>query len=75
MLNMEFSPATVEISKGETIKWKNTDIVPHTATSAEFGDSGVITSGGAWRHKFKEAGEFPYECTLHPMMKGTVIVK
>jgi len=74
MKNMKFSPATIEIKKGDTIEWKNDDITPHTATSATF-DSGSIASDAAWRHTFTQAGSFPYTCTFHPEMKGTVIIK
>jgi len=74
MKNMKFSPATIEIKKGDTVEWKNDDITPHTATAATF-DSGSIASDAAWQHTFKEAGNFPYTCTFHPVMKGTVIVK
>ena len=74
MKNMKFSPATIEIKKGDTVEWKNDDITPHTATSATF-DSGSIASDAAWRHTFKEAGNFPYTCTFHPVMKGTIIVR
>jgi plastocyanin len=74
MKNMKFSPATIEIKKGDTVEWKNDDITPHTATSAAF-DSGSITSAAGWRHTFTQAGSFPYYCTFHPEMKGTVVVK
>jgi plastocyanin len=74
MKNMKFSPATIEIKKGDTVEWKNDDITPHTATSAAF-DSGSIASDAGWRHTFTQAGSFPYYCTFHPEMKGTVVVK
>ena len=74
MKNMKFSPATIEIKKGDTVEWKNDDITPHTATSATF-DSGSIASDAAWRHTFRQAGSFPYACTFHPDMKATVVVK
>ena len=74
MKNMKFSPATVEIKKGNTVEWKNDDITPHTATSATF-NSGSIASDAAWRHTFTQAGSFQYYCTFHPEMKGMVIVK
>ena len=74
MKNMKFSPATIEIKKGDTVEWKNDDITPHTATSATF-DSKSIASDGAWRHTFTQAGSFPYTCTFHPDMKATVVVK
>jgi plastocyanin len=64
----------VEIKKGDTVEWKNDDITPHTATSATF-DSGSIASDAAWQQTFREAGNFPYTCTFHPVMKGTIIVK
>jgi plastocyanin len=74
MKNMKFSPATIEIKKGNTVEWKNDDITPHTATSAAF-DSGSIASDAGWRHTFTQAGSFPYYCIFHPEMKGTVVVK
>jgi plastocyanin len=74
MKNMKFSPGTIEIKKGNTVEWKNDDITPHTATSAAF-DSGSIASDAGWRHTFMQAGSFPYYCTFHPEMKGTVVVK
>ena len=30
MKNMKFSPATIDIKKGDTVEWKNDDITPHT---------------------------------------------
>ena len=74
MKNMKFSPATIEIKRGDTVEWKNEDITPHTVTSATF-DSGSIASDATWRHTFKEAGNFPYTCTFHPVMKGTIIIR
>ena len=72
--NMKFSPATIEIKKGDTVEWKNDDITPHTATSATF-DSASIAPEASWRHTFTEAGIFPYLCTFHPDMKAAVSVK
>ena len=75
MQKMEFSPATLEIKKGDVVEWKNDDITPHTATSPAFGDSGAVASGKSWRHTFTETGTFPYTCTFHPGMKGVIVVK
>lgn len=74
MKNMKFSPATIEIKKGDTVEWKNDDITPHTATSPTF-DSGSIDPDKSWRHTFSDAGSFPYTCTFHPDMKASVTVK
>jgi plastocyanin len=72
--NMKFSPATIEIKKGDTVEWKNDDITPHTATGATF-DSAAIAPEASWRHTFTEAGSVSYICTFHPDMKGSITVK
>jgi len=45
-----FDPETVTVNQGDTVEWKNDDIVPHTATEAvskpSF-DSGTIQTGSA----------------------------
>jgi plastocyanin len=74
MKNMKFSPANIEIKKGDTVEWTNDDITPHTTTSPTF-DSGSIDPDKSWRHTFIEAGSFPYSCTFHPDMKAAVTVK
>ena len=74
MKNMKFSPAAIEIKKGDTVEWKNDDITPHTATSATF-DSASIAPEASWKHTFNDAGTFPYSCTFHPDMKAVVTVK
>lgn len=75
MQNMQYSPTSVVIEKGGTVEWTNKDLTPHTVTSPAFGDSGALMSDKSWSHQFNEVGEFPYGCTFHPTMKGTVIVK
>lgn len=72
--NMKFNPPGIEVEKGATVEWRNTDITAHSATSGLF-DSGAIDSDKSWRHTFTENGSFPYACTFHPEMRGTVNVK
>jgi plastocyanin len=74
---VKFSPETIEIKTGQTVEWTNDDLTPHTVTSQGPGDlnSGSIDAGAAWRHTFTQAGSFPYYCTFHPDMKGTILVK
>jgi|ERR1051326_863118 plastocyanin len=74
MRNMQFYPQSLNVKKGTVVEWKNDDLVPHTATSASF-DSGSLGRGKSWRYTFTKAGQFPYACTFHPMMRGVVIVK
>lgn len=73
--DFKFVPAEIVVSKGTTITWRNQDSAPHTATSAGNFDSGRLGTGDEWNYKFENAGTFEYICTLHPYMKGKVIVE
>ncbi len=73
--NMAYSPSTITVSAGTTIKWTNKDGVAHTVTSnSGLFDSGSIGSNGTYSHTFNTAGTFPYKCTFHPSMTATVVV-
>lgn len=73
--DMQFKPASVNVSRGDTVTWTNKDIVPHTATAAGAFDSGNIAPGQSFSRRMEKPGEFDYVCTYHPGMKGKVVVK
>ncbi len=71
----------VEILVGDTIVWSNADTAFHTVTSGSEADGldGLFDSkefapGKSFTYKFSEIGNYPYYCTLHPWMMGTIIV-
>ena len=71
-----FSPAAPSVKVGEAVTWVNKDTVAHTVTSegnALF-DSGNLPTGGTFRFTFTKAGTYHYFCTIHPWMKGVVVV-
>ena len=71
-----FQPATIEVNVGDSVVWTNKDPYPHTVTSKEGGfDSEDVAPDASWTYVAKKAGEFPYLCTLHTTMKGTLRVK
>lgn len=74
--NMQFSPATLVVHRGDRIVWENKDLFPHTvtATDREF-DSGSIAAGASWSYVAKSVGNVSYECTFHPTMKGSLRVQ
>jgi plastocyanin len=76
MEGMKFSPATLRIQLGDTIIFKNNDLVPHTATAKqrEVFDSGTIKPGESWTFLPKFHTTVPYVCTFHPMMEGRIEV-
>jgi plastocyanin len=71
-----FDPASVTVSIGDSVTWTNADGVAHTATAddASF-DTGNIAAGGSDSITFATAGSFPYHCTIHPAMTGTITVQ
>ena len=76
--SFEFEPATVTVHPGDKVEWKNEDSASHTATaqSPKPGfDSGVISSGAKWRYDARDKGTYNYICTIHPYMKGKLIVQ
>jgi plastocyanin len=72
---MQFSPATITVKRGETVTWRNNDVVPHTATAAGRFDSGAIPPGKTFSKKMARAGVYDYVCIYHPGMKGRIEVK
>jgi hypothetical protein len=57
------------------VTWHNTNLVPHTATALDGAfDSGRIEGGASFSYTFTTPGTFAYMCTIHPTMKGTVVV-
>jgi plastocyanin len=73
--NFAFSPGASSVHVGDTITWTNRDIAPHTATAKDGSfDTGTINKNKSGSHTFTKAGSFPYICSIHPSMKGTVTV-
>ena len=74
---LQFQPDVITVSAGETVTWKNEDIVPHTATSdPKAFDSRSIAVGESWSWKAPaRPGDYLYICTLHPNMKAKLTVQ
>ena len=71
-----FVPATVTVSAGSTVAWTNQDSAPHTVTSeTDLFDSGRLSINDSSSYAFTDRGTFSYYCTIHPYMKGEVIVE
>ncbi len=76
--NFAFSSLTVSV--GTSVTWMNMDTITHTATadssSAFQFDTGNIAPGGTSTPiVFNTVGSFPYHCTPHPFMHGTIVVQ
>ena len=74
-----YNPNPIEIKVGDTVTWINNDSSPHTVTSSSDEgyvtfDSDVLRRGETFSFTFDQEGQYPYLCTLHPSMIGTVVV-
>lgn len=77
--NFAFSPASLTVNKGTKVTWVNNDGPAHTVTATDNGNtfnSGTIQpGGGTFSFTFNTAGDFNYQCTIHPQMVGSVHVQ
>jgi len=84
-----YNPSTIKVPAGSTVTWTNKDTASHTVTYAKnpldattwdldgkilFGMKLIMPNQSvSW--EFKEQGEYPYFCAVHPWMIGRVIVE
>ena|SRR5687768_12692549 len=75
--NFRFKPANITVKRGTKVRWINKDSTAHTATAnnGRSFDSGLLRKGQRYTHTFKSAGKKKYHCEIHPLMKGSVVVK
>jgi len=76
-----YIPSVITIGQGEEVTWSNEDVAFHSVTSGQYNapndlfDSGHLDPGQKFSVSFNDKGDYDYYCTLHPWMKGKVIVK
>ena len=70
-----YVPEVLTVTRGDTVAWINKDPFPHTVTSAKAFDSRDIGANGSWKRTFAKAGRYDYICTLHPGMRGALVVE
>ncbi len=69
-----YKPATLRVDKGTTVTFANNSGSAHTATRKGGFDTGRIKPGKAVAIRFSQRGSFAYHCTIHPFMRGKVVV-
>ena len=74
--NYAFEPDPVSVKVGTTVVWTNRDEVLHTVVSNDkLFSSPELEVNKSFQYTFKKPGTFAYFCSLHPEMKGKVVVK
>lgn len=72
----KFDPATVTVAVGTTVTWTNQDSANHIVVADDGSwKSGSLGKGATFSFSFDKAGTYTYICSIHPSMKGTIIVK
>ena len=74
--NFAFTPATLTVKAGTEVTWINRDDIPHTVVSDDQAiKSKALDTEDKFRFTFTKAGTYTYFCSLHPKMKGKVVVE
>ncbi|MEP6638971.1 MAG: plastocyanin/azurin family copper-binding protein [Chloroflexota bacterium] len=70
-----FTPPTLSIKVGETVRWFNDDAVPHTVTASDRSwDSANFSPGGSFERPCDAVGTYAYVCLYHSWMTGSIVV-
>ncbi len=74
IVNFAYKPPTLTIGKGSTVVFDNTSGRAHTATRKGSFTTGRVKAGKSASVRFNQRGTFAYHCTIHPFMKGKIVV-
>ncbi|MCI0858743.1 MAG: hypothetical protein J4N81_08395, partial [Chloroflexi bacterium] len=78
---VNFNLESFTVSVGTKVTWTNKDAAQHTSTSGVsdnkdgIWDSPILRQNEMYSFTFNQPGSFPYWCTVHPFMVGTVTVE
>jgi plastocyanin len=71
-----FIPGEITVAPGTTVTWVNNEAMPHTVVSPNQGfRSKTLVKDAKFSFTFTTPGDYDYLCSIHPNMKGKVIVK
>ena len=75
MSQMKFDPAELKVKKGDKVVFVNHDMVAHDVTeeSKKAWNSSPMADGQTWILVATETVN--YYCSLHPVMKGKIVVE
>ena len=72
---MSFTPAMATANVGDTVSWVNVGKIPHTVTAKDGSfDKTPLAPGERFNYVVRKEGNFPYTCTYHPGMDGSLMV-
>ena len=73
----QFVPETLTVQHGAHVRVTNSDGAPHTVTADDGHsfDSGTVATDASATIRVAKTGHFAYHCTIHPYMKGELVVE
>ncbi len=74
MIGACFTPTTLRISPGDTVKFVNRDDFVHMVGGIGWGHFEDLQAGDTFTTTFEQAGIYPYACIYHPGMTGAIVV-
>lgn len=75
--NYAFDPPVLLVKRGTTVTWTNTErtSIPHNVIGGDGGPrSPILYPGQSYSFTFNNVGTFWYYCSIHPNMRGRVVV-
>ena len=73
--DFEFNPAAISAKVGQVIAFSNTGFEPHNATIDAGGcATATLQTNNTDGLVFTAAGTYPFHCTVHTQMHGTITV-
>jgi plastocyanin len=75
--NFKFAPATLTVKAGDQVTVTNDDSTAHTATADDGSsfDTGDVAPNASQTISVSKPGRYPYHCSIHSFMHGTLVVK
>jgi plastocyanin len=72
--NFAVEPDALTIQAGDTVEWRILSGRHSTTAKDEAWDSGELDQGVSFAQRFDVPGVYPYFCTPHDFMRGTITV-
>lgn len=70
-----YVPEQVTVRPGQAVQWVWESVDQHDVVADDRSFVSELQYEGQYTHIFEETGEYPYECSIHPEMRGTVTVE
>lgn len=75
VVDNRYEPSEVQIEAGQAVRWVFQGVMEHDVVAEDGSFVSELITTGEYVHVFEEAGVFAYDCSIHPEMTGTVVVR